>query len=347
MPLYLGLRVGSQFLDAVLIEAGGRQRRILFQGAAACNGEQSLSDAIDHTLGAIAVHAEFDVDDLRAISGAGDPADIASSAALLTDTATDEPVLSEHWQGRFSLPPARIVEWVDDRSARALGIGVIRPGMLGISLDLADAIFTSGPESRGATFRNGALARDWMRLDYGLDGNAFVRLLEAKPGNDGYLMLPWVEAEDTPRVERPGVRRFGFDRTDAGTNVRGLVEGQMMAMANHAANIDGGGIDRIIAIGPGAADHALLQVMANVFGADVHRMDVTNAEALGAALHAFHAERIADDEALSWATVVSGFTDRNPAYRVSPNPRLVAMYRSLRREYAILERLHKDRGPIC
>jgi hypothetical protein len=44
---------------------------------------------------------------------------------------------------------------------------------------------------------------------------------------------------------------------------------------------------------------------------------------------------------------VSGFTEPNPGHRVSPNPRLVAMYQSLRREYAILEQLHKDRPPIC
>ncbi len=86
--------------------------------------------------------------------------------------------------------------------------------------------------------------------------------------------------------------------------------------------------------------------MANVFGVDVYRLDVENSAALGAALRAYHADRLTAGEPVSWKTVVSGFTEPNPGHRVSPNPKLVALYEELRREYAILEQLHKDRRPI-
>jgi xylulokinase len=129
--------------------------------------------------------------------------------------------------------------------------------------------------------------------------------------------------------------------------VRGLVEGQMMAMANHAADVTAGPIERIIATGGAAINRALLQVMANVFGVDVYRLDVENSAALGAALRAYHAERLAAGEPVSWNTVVSEFTEPHPGHRVSPNPKLVTLYEELRREYSILERLHQDRRAIC
>ena len=165
-------------------------------------------------------------------------------------------------------------------------------------------------------------------------------------------MLPWLEPEITPLVAHPGLRRFGFDARDAGRNVRALVEGQMMAMANHAEalarrSLGEGRVDRIIVTGVDAANRALLQVMANVFGVDVYRLDVAHPAALGAALRAYQADRLDSIEPVSWKTVVSVFTEPNPGHRVWPNPKYVALYAELRREYAILERLHHDRRPIC
>ena len=195
-------------------------------------------------------------------------------------------------------------------------------------------------------FRNGSLARESMRIGVRARLGRGVRVARQSPGNDGWLMLPWLEIESTPRIAHAGLRRFGFDRADAGRNVRGLIEGQMMAIANHAAAVSAR-IDRVIATGGAAVNRAILQVMANVFGVDVYRLDIENSAALGAALRAYHADRLAAGEPVSWKTVVSGFTEPQPAHRVAPNPKHVAMYAELRRDYAILEQLHKDRRPIC
>jgi len=159
-------------------------------------------------------------------------------------------------------------------------------------------------------------------------------------------LLPWLEPEITPAVTHAGIRRFGFDRLDAGKNVRGLVEAQMMAMANHAATITSDSIERIVATGSEATSHGLLQVIANVFGADVYRLDTDHAAAIGAALRAYQAERLVAGESIDWPAVVGDFIEPHPGHRVAPNPKLVAMYAELRREYAILERLHRDRPPI-
>ena len=271
--------------------------------------------------------------------------------------------LSPYWRRRYAFPAAAIVNWSGDNPSSLVGTGVIRPGVLAVSLGTSDTVFACTPHPgqrpshvfRSPTgdfmslvcFRNGSLAREWIRFEHRLDWDTVARLLEERPGNDGYVMLPWLETEITPPVPHAGVRRFGFDQFDIGKNVRGLVEGQMMAMANHAADVTADPVERIIATGGAAANRALLQVMANVFGVDVYRLDVENSAALGAALRAYHADRLAADEPVSWKTVVSGFTEPNPAHRVSPNPRLVSRYEDLRREYAILEKLHQDRRAIC
>jgi xylulokinase len=271
--------------------------------------------------------------------------------------------LSSYWQRRYSLPAIPIVPWTGDNPSSLVGTGIISDGVLAVSLGTSDTAFTctTGPASESShvfrsptgdfmnlvCFRNGSLAREWVRMAYRLDWDAMATLLEESPGNEGLLMLPWLETEITPRVARHGLRRFGFDRLDAARNVRGLVEGQMMAIANHAAGVGAVPMRKIIATGGAAVNRAILQVMANVFGVDVYRLDVENSAALGAALRAYHADRLASGEPVSWKTVVSGFTDPNPGHRVTPNPRHAAMYQELRKDYALLERLHKDRAPIC
>ena len=69
-------------------------------------------------------------------------------------------------------------------------------------------------------------------------------------------MLPWLEAEITPRVAacRPAALRLRSAAMPR-TNVRGLIEGQMMAIANHASAVSGT-IDRVIATGGAAVNAA-------------------------------------------------------------------------------------------
>ena len=64
-------------------------------------------------------------------------------------------------------------------------------------------------------FKNGSLAREKIRDQYGLDWRGFSEALRAtKPGNGGALMLPWFEPEITPNVPMPGIRRVDLDPGD-------------------------------------------------------------------------------------------------------------------------------------
>lgn len=358
MALYLGLDAGMQAMTAIVIEIEPTSRRILFERRVDVDPSASApplpwTQALEHVMGLLAMAAEIDIDNLRAISGSTHSALASVGRALVSLLVGGPPPeerggvvgrLSSYWHRQYSLPSCDVVAWSDETAAGLVGTGVVQPNTLWISLGTIDMVATT---TGSLQFYNGSLARQWMRLEHRLHWDAFVQLLEQTPGNDGYVLLPWLEPEITPPVAHAGIRRFGFDRLDAGRNVRGLVEGQMMAMANHAADIISDAIDRIVATGSDATSHALLQVMANVFGADVYRLDTDHAAAIGAALRAYQAERIVAGEAIDWPAVVSGFIEPHPGHRVSPNPKLVAMYAQLRREYAILERLHRDRQPIC
>lgn len=373
MPLYLGLDVRTESLTATVIEIAST-RRIAFQHSIPVDSPEMWDEALERMMARLAVAGELDLDDLRACSGSAAPSlspGVLPQAVLLAlhpsralapqlraivpeddlRAMREAPLVyfprllaAPYWQLRYSLPPLRLVPWDTTHASALIGAGIIRRGLMVIALGPTDTV---ADVDAVLTFRNGSLARDWIRLEYGLDAPAFAALLEQRPGNDGYLMLPWLEDEITPNVTHRGIRRFGFDRLDAGRNVRGLVEGQLMAMANHAADLIGKATDRIIVTGVEAANHALLQVIANVFAVDVYWLEVGNTAALGAALRAYQAERLDSGEPVSWSTVVSVLTEPNPGHRVSPNPRHAAMYAELRREYRILEHVHKDRRPIC
>jgi xylulokinase len=186
-------------------------------------------------------------------------------------------------------------------------------------------------------FKNGSLARERVRDDYGFDWAAFSAALASRPpGNHGAMMLPWFDPEITPHVAAPGVRRIDLDPADAPANVRAVVEGQMMAMANHTRWM-GGDAAVIYATGGAAGNRQVLQVMADVFGAEVVRSRAGNSAALGAALRAWHADAMAAGHPVDWESIVAPFTAPDPAWRFRPNADAIPVYAELRRRYARAE----------
>lgn len=266
--------------------------------------------------------------------------------------------LAPYWTERYGFPPAAVVAWTGDNPSSLVGLGVVAPGTTAISLGTSDTVFALMPElavdpSCAAhvfgsptggwmslvCFRNGSLARERVRDQYGLDWAGFSRALRAtRPGNEGRMMLPWFEPEITPLVLEPGIRRFGgLDADDAGANVRAVVEAQMLAMSLHSEWATPS-VTRIHATGGAARNPEILQVMADVFDAPVYRLEVSNAACLGAALRAFHADARASGGARSWEDAVAGFADPVTDLVVRPDSRHVEVYERLRPVYAELER---------
>jgi xylulokinase len=281
---------------------------------------------------------------------------LASRLPAIAPSASVAGTLSAFWRARHGLPPARVVTWSGDNPSSLIGAGLVREGNIGISLGTSDTLFgpmASPRVDEGGTghvfgsptgdfmgitvFSNGSLARERMRDAFGLSWDGFSRALESTPpGNNGGLLLPWFEREITPPVRTPGVHRSGLEERAVGANVRGVVEAQMMALARHSRWM-GMAVRTIHVTGGASANRAILQVMADVFGAEVLRFERTNAAALGAALRALHADRLGDDRPLSWTDVVSGLEQHAPL-RVHPVPAHHEVYRLLLPRYDEFER---------
>ena len=258
--------------------------------------------------------------------------------------------LADRYREWFDLPALKLVVWSGDNPCSLIGTGLVDEGQLAISLGTSDTIFgpmrdprvsASGTghvfasptgEYMGITvFRNGSLARERVRDEFSLTWDGFSAALRATPpGNDGAMMLPWFEPEITPGVPHPSPMRAALDAAPPARHVRAIVEAQMMAMARHSEWM--GIAPRIIyATGGAAANRDILQVMSDVFDADVYRFDSTDAAALGAALRAWQA-----DTELSWREVVDGFT-RPMSDPVTPIRQSVAVYGSLKTRHQTFE----------
>jgi xylulokinase len=183
-------------------------------------------------------------------------------------------------------------------------------------------------------FRNGSLARERVRDQFALDWEGFSRALRrTPPGNGGAMMLPWFEAEITPAIPRGGVRTFGLDAGDADAHVRAVVEAQMLALARHSSWM-GVDVRTIYATGGAAANREILQVMADVFDAEVCQFESPDSAALGAALRAFHADRLASGDPIEWPETVEGFAAPVASSRIQPIAAHVAIYREMRTIHA-------------
>jgi xylulokinase len=283
--------------------------------------------------------------------------DLASRLPPIVPSHTVVGTLAPYWQQRYGWPGrVRVAAWSGDNPCSLVGVGLVRERRVAVSLGTSDTVFgfmaapridTSGTGHvfgaptggfMGLTcFKNGSLARERVRDAHRLDWAGFSRALdETPPGNGGRLMLPWFEPEITPPVLAPQVFRRGYDGRDAATDVRAVVEGQMLAMARHSTWM-GVEIDAIRATGGAAANTALLQVMADVFNAEVSRLEVGNSAALGAALRAVHADQVADGLNPSWDEIVNDLTEPDASSRMRPRPEAVRVYQALREAHAAFE----------
>lgn len=282
---------------------------------------------------------------------------LAARLPPIVPSSTVVGTLAPYWRTRYGLPAARVVVWSGDNPCSLIGTGLVDEGRVGISLGTSDTLFglmraprvdaagtghvfgaPTGDFMGLTVFSNGSLTRERVRDAYGLDWSGFsAALAAAPPGNRGALLLPWFVPEITPHVPAAAVRRRRLGPGDASANVRAVVEAQMMAMANHSAWM-GVAVRTIHATGGASANRDILQVMADVFGADVFQFPVGNSACLGAALRAWHADARSQGREIPWTTIVRHIAEPIPGSRVTPVPGRVKMYEDVRSHYAEFER---------
>jgi len=289
---------------------------------------------------------------------------LAAKLPELHESSSIVGTIAPYWAERHGLPGnTRVVAWSGDNPCSLVGVGLVSPGRIAISLGTSDTLFGYLPEARvdpaaeghafGAPtgdymslicFKNGSLAREKIceAFDLGWDGFS-AHLRDTPVGNNGAIFLPWFEPEITPNVVDAGVRRYALGEKDAPGHVRGVVEAQMMSMSVHSRWM-GVAPRSIYATGGAACNREILQVMSQVFGTDVYQFEVGNSAALGAALRAYHANEAAQGFDTSWEDIVREFAEPVAESRISPDPEAVAVYEELEPVYRACELHALGRG---
>ncbi|MBT6146647.1 MAG: carbohydrate kinase, partial [Gemmatimonadetes bacterium] len=285
------------------------------------------------------------------------------SRRLLPVASADTVVGAIHpfWVARHGFSPdCLVLPFSGDNPSSLIGLGLVQPGQVALSLGTSDTLFACMDEARVSTsgegalfaspdgdhfmalicFLNGSLAREAVRDRYDLDWRGFASALASTPaGNGGSLMLPWFDAEIVPHVSQPGVVRHELDEHDVGANIRAVIEAQALSSRIHSEWM-GVAINSLSVTGGASANRDILQIFADVHGCPVQPFETTNAAALGAALRAVHGQALAGGRRKGWSEVVAPFTSPPAAARVEPNPAHRGIYDELLASYRSLEARH-------
>jgi xylulokinase len=319
------------------------------------------SAPIDHGDG-----AGMNLMDLR--SGAWSPALLAATAPGLASklagavsSATRVGELDPYFVSKYGFAQGTpVIAFTGDNPSSLVGMGATEPGTAVISLGTSDTVFAAMREPRTdpqgfghvfgnpaggfmclICFANGSLAREEVRMKVGLSWAEFERAIleRTEPGNRGNLMLPYFAPEMTPKIEEPRVELEGSPEfcafRDPAASARAVVEAQALSMQQHSAWI--GERPRALRVTGGASrNRGILQVLADVFQAEIHTLKVQNSSALGGALRAAQAI-----EGLPWAELYARFVSPDAGTRVVASAEASA-YDSLRAEF--LRKLRRVSG---
>jgi xylulokinase len=252
-----------------------------------------------------------------------------SAGSLAPDVAED-----------LGLPPGiPIAAGGGDNAAAAIGTGITREGLMSSSIGTSGVLFAHAdtpaidPSGRIHAFCHAVPGKDcllavvlsaggslrWWRDVAGADYDTLVAEAEATPaGSEGLVFLPYLTGERTPHLDplARGVFLGLTARHTRGHLTRALMEGVVFALR------DGLEIMRdleirpkeIRATGGGATSPLWLRLQADVYGLPVHRLEIEEGAAYGAALLGHVAAgTFADvDEAASVVRTKPGVTEPDP-----------------------------------
>lgn len=282
---------------------------------------------------------------------------------LLPITPSDQAAgpISPYFVSRHGFSPdCQVLPFSGDNPCSLIGLGLVAPGQVALSLGTSDTLFACmdaprvSDQGEGALFAspdgahymalicflNGSLARQAVRDQYRLDWRGFAGALRATPpGNRGGLMLPYFAPEITPKVARPKVVRHRLDPEDAGANVRAVIEAQALSSKIHSRWM-GVPIRSLCVTGGASANEEILKIFARVHACPVHRYQTANSAALGAALRAWHGHLKAAGIPKPWQEIAALFAQPVPGSTIHPDPAAVQVYEKLIKEYEELEKKH-------
>ncbi|XP_067930344.1 xylulose kinase-like [Watersipora subatra] len=288
--------------------------------------------------------------------------DLQDKLGIPVPTVTVQGSISKYFVERYSFSDTcQIVSFTGDNPSSLAGMKLAK-GEVAVSLGSSDVLFlwlenplakTEGhifvnPVDTKAymallCFKNGSLTRAAIRDKYAhSDWSHFETLLLNQPrGNNGKIGFYYTIAEIIP----DGVEGcYYFDETDQqvedfadAEHIRAVIESQFLSRRVHAEDMgfELGKDCRVLATGGASNNHAILQVMSDIFNAPVYTQSVANSAALGAAMLAMHAVNVTTDN-LSYKERVHD--TRNFELVAQPQPDSKQVYDVMAARYRKLEK---------
>ena len=203
-------------------------------------------------------------------------------------------------------PSCETIIWSGDNPCSLIGMGAASPGKVVISLGTSDTLFAAmhaprtDPNGFGHVFgnpaggymslicfKNGSLAREAIKEKYGLSWDSFEKdaLSQTPAGNNGAMMLPFYEPEITPAIDTEGPVFSSEHHYSSDEAVRAVLESQFLNMRTHSDWL-GVSPSRIFITGGASENDGIAQVIANIFGVPVDRLDVPGSATIGAGMRA-------------------------------------------------------------
>ena len=202
-----------------------------------------------------------------------------------------------------------IIVFTGDNPSSLVGTAASTPGKTIISLGTSDTFFAAMPNpisdpngyghvfgnpSGGSMslqcFLNGSLAREYIKNKFDYSWDQFTSALSEIPaGANGNCMLPFFNNEISPQFEGNGPILRGNHSFENWRSpkimTRACIEGQFINMKIHTEWMKI--IPNVIYVTGGASKNtAIMQILSDVFQAEVKRLEVSGSVALGGAIRA-------------------------------------------------------------
>lgn len=240
-----------------------------------------------------------------------------------------------------------------DNMMGAIGTGNTRAGVITASFGTSGTIYACAehpvvdPRGEIAAFcdstnrwlpllctMNVTVATEMVRTCFGWHVRKLdATIAKAAPGASGVLLLPYLEGERTPNVPAGTGVFLGVNaRTCQPENLaRAAMEGVTLGMNYGLRRLAELGVQptQIRATGGGANSKVWRQIMADVFDAEVVTLKVGEGAAFGAALQALWCWRRQQGEKVTIDEITEQFVQLNPDETAQPEPRNVALYRTM------------------
>lgn len=207
-----------------------------------------------------------------------------------------------------------VAAFTGDNPASLVGTGADKPGVAVISLGTSDTFFAAMPDFRTdpggcghvfgnpsggfmslACFKNGSLAREKVRAAIGCDYAFFDEGAFESAGEFAGRAFPYFEEEITPKHAATGIEAdFDWEAASDAEKVVSVVRGQVLNMFERTRWI--GSFDTIRVTGGASRSKGIRGTIAAVFGSKVETLDVPDSAALGGAILAARAMRVAHVE---------------------------------------------------